>query len=278
MAQRTEERSTRPWAAWIHPVLREDQGEIDLAEKGKLPPMVTPEMINGDFHVHTSLSGDGRSNLPDVIAAAKARGLKVVAITEHAENLSLNGVQRDDLLGQRAEILALRRRWATRCASCTASSSTSDRGRARLRRRLPQRVRFLLGFHHDRFDLDVAKQTKRVVRAMEDPSVKMIGHLQARMIAPARHRLDVDAVLQAAERPGTAIEINGACRASTPPSTCCSQRVWSQGRLVLTSDAHKADELDRVEYAALHAAKAWVPLEQIVNTMPADKLLAWAAR
>ncbi len=281
VAQRTEEEIYAALGLpWIHPVLREDQGEIDLAEKGSLPKLVTPDMIHGDFHVHTSLSGDGRSNLPDVIAAAKARGLKVVAITEHAENLSLNGVRRDDLLGQRAEILALQKEVGDSMRILHGIElNIGPEGELDYDADFRNAFDFCLASIHDRFELDVSKQTKRVVRAMEDPSVKMIGHLQARMIgARPPVDLDVNAVLEAAERTGTSIEINGGLPRLDATLDVLRAARGRKVDLVLTSDAHKADELDRVENAALHAAKAWVPLEQIVNTLPADRLLAWASR
>jgi len=281
VAQRTEEEIYAALGLpWIHPVLREDQGEIDLAEKGQLPKLVDPRSILGDFHVHTSLSGDGRSNLPDVVAAAKARGLKVVAITEHAENLSLNGVQRDDLLGQRREILELQRALGDSMRILHGIElNIGPNGELDYDAHFRNAFDFCLASIHDRFDLDVAAQTNRVVVAMEDPSVKMIGHLQARMIgARPPIELDVGAVLAAAERTGTAIEVNGGL-----PRLDATLDVLRAGRgknvkFVLTSDAHKADELDRIEYAALHAAKAWLPLDQIVNTLPPSELLAWASR
>ncbi|MBL8742053.1 MAG: DNA polymerase/3'-5' exonuclease PolX, partial [Myxococcales bacterium] len=281
VAQRTEEEIYKALGLpWIHPVLREDQGEIDLAEKGALPAMVTPEMIHGDFHVHTSLSGDGRSNLPDVVAAAKARGLKVIAITEHAENLSLNGVQRDDLLGQRAEILALQREVGDSMRILHGIElNIGPEGELDYDADFRKAFDFCLASIHDRFELDMAKQTKRVIRAMEDPSVKMIGHLQARMIgARPPVDLDISAVLDAAERTNTSIEINGGLPRLDATLDVLRAARGRKVELVLTSDAHKADELDRVEYAALHAAKAWVPLAQIVNTMSAAELLAWASR
>ena len=104
---------------WIPPVLREDAGEIDAAERGALPRPIGP--VIGDFHVHTTVSGDGRSTLEEVVAAARARGYRVLAITDHAEG-TLSGVGREALLEQRAQIRALQARSATRSCCCTASS------------------------------------------------------------------------------------------------------------------------------------------------------------
>ena len=89
---------------WIPPVLREDAGEIDAAESGPLPRPIGD--VIGDFHVHTSVSGDGRSTLEEVVAAARARGCRVLAITDHAEG-TLSGVGREALLAQRAQIRAM---------------------------------------------------------------------------------------------------------------------------------------------------------------------------
>src|SRR5262249_25110808 len=105
IARETEEEIYRALGlAWIPPELREDAGEIEAAERGALPPPL-PDPI-GDFHVHTSLSGDGRSSLEEVAAAALARGLRVLAITDHAEG-TLSGVGRTPLVVQRAQVRAL---------------------------------------------------------------------------------------------------------------------------------------------------------------------------
>jgi DNA polymerase (family 10) len=131
---------------------------------------------------------------------------------------------------------------------------------------------------HDHFELDRAAQTRRVVAAMRDPAVRMIGHLSARMIgARPPLELDLDAIFAAAEATGTALEINGAL-----PRLDLSVEALRRARsrdvtFVLSSDAHQASELERVRYAALNAERAWVPPERVANTWPAERLAAWAA-
>jgi DNA polymerase (family 10) len=259
---------------WIAPVLREDAGEIDAAENGTLPkPMGA---LIGDFHVHTSVSGDGRSSLEEVVAAAKARGCRVLAITEHAEN-TLSGVGRDALLEQRARIRAMQSELGeTLDLFHGVELNIGPNGELDYDAEFRSSFDWCLASVHDRFELDRAAQTRRVVTAMQDPSVRMIGHLSARMIgARPPIDLDLDLVFAAAEATGTALEINGGL-----PRLDMSVEALRRARgrkidFVLTSDAHEARELERVSYAALNAERAWMDPERVVNTWPAERLIAW---
>jgi DNA polymerase (family 10) len=260
---------------WIPPVLREDGGEIEAAEKGALPKPIGS--VRGDFHVHTSVSGDGRSTLEEVVFAAKARGHRVLAITDHAEG-TLSGVGREALLEQRAQIRALQARlgeWPRLLHG--VELNIGKEGELDYDPEFRRAFDWCLASVHDHFDLDRAAQTRRVLVAMEDPSVRMIGHLTARMIgARPPIDLDLDAVLAAAVRTGTALEVNGGL-----PRLDMSVEQLRRARLspvvfVLTSDAHHEDELARVGNAALNAERAWVDPERVANAWPADRLLEWA--
>jgi DNA polymerase (family 10) len=129
---------------------------------------------------------------------------------------------------------------------------------------------------HDHFELDRASQTQRIITAMHDPCVRMIGHLSARNIgARPPIDLDLDAVFAAAAQTGTALEINGSL-----PRLDLSLEALRRARkygvtLVLTSDAHEVGELNRVDYAALQAERAWVVPETIINVGSPERLVAW---
>jgi DNA polymerase (family 10) len=135
---------------------------------------------------------------------------------------------------------------------------------------------FCVASVHDHFELDRAAQTKRVVTAMQDPAVRMIGHLSARMIGGRPPiELDLDMVLDTAEKTGTALEVNG----SLPRlDISCDTLRRARGRdiaLLLTSDAHHVNELDQVRYAALQAERAWIEPHRLLNAGKPDRLLKW---
>lgn len=263
--------------AFIPPVLREDAGEIEAAEKRALPAPVGK--VIGDFHVHTSVSGDGRSAIEDVVAMAKSRGYRVLAITDHAEG-TLSGVGRDALLQQRERIAALQKELGDSLKLLHGVElNIGPQGQLDYDLEFRKQFDWCLASVHDHFDLDREAQTKRVVTAMHDPTVRMIGHLSARMIGGRPGiELDLDAIYAAAEATGTALEVNGGL-----PRLDMSVDALRRGRdrnvvFVLTSDAHHAGELARVEYAALNAERAWIERDRIANTWSPEKLLAFTAK
>ncbi len=262
---------------WISPVLREDSGEIDAAEKGTLPRAIGK--ILGDFHVHTSVSRDASSPVEDVVEFAKARGYRALAITDHAEG-ALPGVGRDAMLEQRARLRAIQAELGDSLKLLHGVElNIGAEGELDYDLDFRRGFDFCLASVHDQFDLDRAAQTRRIVTAMHDPTVRMIGHLSARMIgARPPIDLDLDAIFAAAEETGTALEVNGAL-----PRLDMSLEALRRARgrdltFVLTSDAHETRELGRVGFAALQAERAWVEPDRIINARTPERLLAWTAK
>jgi DNA polymerase (family 10) len=262
--------------AWIPPVLREDAGEIEAAENGSLPRAIG-ELI-GDFHVHTSVSGDGRSSLEEVVSAAKARGYRVLAITDHAEG-TLSGVGRDALLEQRARIRALQGELGDTLRLLHGIElNIGPHGELDYDAAFRGAFDFCLASVHDHFQLDRAAQTRRVVSAMRDPAVRMIGHLSARMIGGRPPiDLELDTVFEAAEQTGTALEVNGALPRLDLSVDALRRARARNVTFVLTSDAHHASELERVRYAALNAQRAWIEPERVANAWTPERLLTWTS-
>jgi len=262
---------------WISPVLREDAGELEAAESGTLPRPVGE--ITGDFHVHTTVSGDGRSSLEEVVAAARARGCRVLAITDHAEG-TLSGVGRDALLEQRAHLRALQAELGDSLRLLHGVElNIGPNGELDYDAEFRSSFDWCLASIHDHFEQDRAAQTRRVVTAMRDPSVRMIGHLSARMIGGRPPiELDLDEVAAAAAATGTALEVNGALPRLDLSVDALRRASNYEVTFVLTSDAHHARELERVRFAARNAERAWIPPERIANAWPAERLAAWAER
>jgi DNA polymerase (family 10) len=264
---------------YIPPTMREDLGEIERAAEGDLMAAVTEEDLRGDLHVHTTVSGDGRSPLEDVLARAAARGYEYLAITDHGEDLAINGVSRERLLQQRDELRALQERYPEMLLLHGVELNIGPDGGLDYDAEFRMGMDWCVAAVHSHFDLDVAQQTRRVIAAMEDPAVNVIGHLTGRMIGRRPGiEIDVDAVLRAAVETGTAIEINSAL-----PRLDAAAEVLQRARdmgvtWVISTDAHHVDELTRMQWGTQHAARGWAPVERIANTWGREEFLAWAGR
>lgn len=262
---------------FIEPVLREGAGEIEAAERGELPQRV--ERVTGDFHVHTTLSGDGRSPLEDVVAEAKARGYRMLAITEHAEG-TLSGVGKEALLEQRERLEAMQRELGDSLRLLHGVElNIGPNGELDYDQEFRSSFDWCVASVHDHFELDRDKQTRRIVNAMRDPAVRMIGHLSARMIGSRPPiDLDLDAVLEEAEKTGVALEINGALPRLDMSVDALRRARARNVTFVLTSDAHHARELDRVKYAAKNAERAWIGPDRIANAGSPERLASFVER
>ena len=280
VAQRTEEEIYDALELpWIAAELREDDGEVEDAEAGALPRLVTREDLRGDLHDHTDRSGDGRDPLRDLVAGAVERGHSYLAITDHAEDLTINGISRDEMLEQRDELRELEQ----------------ERGDIRLLHGAELNIGvdgsldyddgFLAGFDwlvasvHSHFGRDAEEQTGRVLAAIRHPSVTAIGHLQGRMLGKrAGIELDLDAVLDAAVETGTAIEINANLRRLDASAEVIREGARRGVTFVISTDAHAVGELDNLRHGVANARRGRLPVEQVANTWPVERFEAWIAQ
>lgn len=259
---------------YIWPELREDAGELEAADRGELPAPYPA--LSGDFHVHTSLSGDGRAGLDEMLAAAQARGYGVLAITDHAEG-TLSGVSREALLEQRQRIVALRSQLGDSVRLLHGVElNIGPEGQLDYDAELRQSFDWCVASVHSHFELDRAAQTQRLLTAMQDPSVRMLGHLTARMIG-GRPPIDLDLpkVFATARERGVAVEINGALPRLDPGLSALSEALQHGVTFLLTSDAHATEELALADFAARHAFKARVPASSVANTWSRERLLSF---
>ncbi|MCB1247700.1 MAG: PHP domain-containing protein, partial [Acidimicrobiia bacterium] len=166
--------------AWIPPEMREGAGEVAAAGDRELPERFDSSMLRGDLHFHSDWSGDGRSSLEDMLSAAADRGLEYVAVTDHAEDLAMNGLSRDRMLAQRAAIEQLRERFPGLTILHGAELNIDPDGG------VDYDAAFLDGFDfgvasiHSHFELDATVQTDRLLTAIENPAVNVVGHPSGR--------------------------------------------------------------------------------------------------
>lgn len=260
---------------WIPPPLREDRGEIAAALRGELPDLITEADVRGDLHSHTDLT-DGLSPLADMVAEAASRGYAYFAVTDHAPNLYMQRMTDEKVLAQREEVRAL--------------SGTHGRGRGMQvlhgtelnidpEGNVDWPAEFLAGFDlcvasvHSHFGLDRAAQTRRLIRACENPFVNVIGHPTTRKIGKRSGiDADLDAVFAACARTGTALEIN-----SHPDRLDLRDedivRAREHGvRFAIDSDAHATTHLSHLRYGVGTAQRGWLTRDDVINAWPWQRL------
>lgn len=262
---------------WIAPEMREDTGEIAAADGGTLPDPISTEDLRGDLHVHTDWSGDGRSSMIEMLDAVVARGLSYIAITDHAENLVMNGLSRERMLDQRDEIESLRSAYPTLTILQGAELNIAPDGST------DYDPEFLAGFDfgvasiHSAFDLSSDDQTERLLTAIANPAVNVIGHPSGRMLGKrAGVEFDSDAVFAAAAATGTALEINSHLHRLDLSAPMLRRAMETTDVLfAISTDAHHTSALDHHRWGVAQARKGWVPAERVVNCLEPDLFLTW---
>lgn len=265
--------------AWIPPEMREGHGEVEAAETGKLPLAVTEESIRGDLHVHSDWSGDGRSSLDAMVAAAAGRGLDYIAITEHGENLTINGLSRDRVRAERAELERLRTEYPDLLILHGAELNIDAEGDIDYDAKFLSDFDWCVASVHTQFELPAARQTARLLAAIENPAVSAIGHLTGRRIG---HRpgieFDLMAVCEAAAETGTALEINSHLhRLDMPAEMLLRAHMVSGLRFVISTDSHHTTEFANLRWGAGNARRGWVDRHQVINTWPRQEFLDFVA-
>lgn len=264
--------------ATVPPEQRDGSDELALAGSSRLPDCAEVADLRGDLHDHTDWSGDGRMSLAALVDAAARRGWEYLAITDHAEQLRINGLDRAAMRAQREELIALRRRHDRLAILHGAELNIIPDGS------LDYDDAFLSGFDwtvasvHSAFDLTPEAQTRRLVRAIRHPAVRAIGHLTGRRIGRrAGIRFDLDTVLDACRETGTALEVNCHLDRLDAPAEVLRAAAARGVLVVISTDAHRLRELDNHRWGVRLARRGRVPRDLVTNTWPADRFLAWAA-
>ncbi|MEA2580546.1 MAG: polymerase [Actinomycetota bacterium] len=257
---------------FIEPTLREDRGEVEAGLSGELPKLVKDGDIKGDLHTHTKLT-DGLATLEEMIEAAAARGYAYYAVTDHAPDLFMQRMTAEKILEQREQLRALQPRYPDiRLLHGTELNIGPDG-------ELDWDDEFLAGFDltvasvHSHFTQSREEMTRRVLRAIENPNVHIIGHLTTRKVGRRPPiDLDLEAVFETAGRTGTALEVN-----AHPDRLDLKDEhiLWAKRhgvRFAIDSDAHATKHLDLLRFGVATAQRGWLTKADVINTWPWSKL------
>ncbi|HHO50628.1 MAG TPA: DNA polymerase/3'-5' exonuclease PolX [Deltaproteobacteria bacterium] len=262
---------------FVPPPMREDTGEIEAALAGTLPGVVSVEDLCGDLHIHTDRSGDARSSLAELVAEAVRRGYSYLAITDHAEDLPINGVSRGELERQAEEIGALQEANPGLQLLRGCELNIDPDGGLDYDPAFRSGLDWCIAAVHSHFDLSQAEQTRRLIAAISDPAVRVIGHLSGRIIGERPGiEIDLDAILDAMVETGVALEINSALPRLDAAAPVLRRAVDKGVVFVISTDSHHVRDMGRnAVFGARQAQRGWVPREQVANTWPRERFLGW---
>ena len=278
VASRTEEQI---YAAldlpWITPEVREGAGEVRGAERGELPTPLAVSDLRGDLHVHTTWSGDGRSDMDAMLDGIVERGLEYVALTDHAEDLTINGLSRAEVLEEAEAIEAQRARRPDLEILHGVELNIGPDGSVDYDPDFLTTFDFGVASIHSHFDLPQAQQTERLLAAIANPAVNVIGHPSGRKIGrrPGAS-FDADAVFAAAAENGTAIEINCHLQRLDLAAPLLRTAVRVEGLMfAISTDAHHTTELANARWGVAQARKGLVGADRVLNSLPKAEFLAF---
>jgi len=276
VAGRTEEEVYRALGlAWIPPELREDQGEIEAASAGRLPKLVEYGSLRGDLQIQTDWT-DGAASIEEMALAAKDLGLEYIAITDHTRDLAMaHGSDEKQLLEQAEEIRRVNSKLKGIRVLTGAEVNIRRDGTLDVRDEALERLEVVGAAVHSLFDQSRTVATRRVIRAMENPHVDVLFHPTARQLGRREPiDLDMEAVIQAAKRTGTVLEVDGVPDRLDLKDEYVRQAVQAGVPLVIDSDAHHPSHLRYAEeFGVAVARRGWARAPDVLNTLPAHKLL-----
>ena len=258
---------------WIPPEIREGRGEVELAQRGALPTLVALADIRGDLHMHTTWS-DGDDTVEMMARAARARGYEYIAITDHSRSLKFaGGVSVEDLRDHAETVRAVGDRIGLHILMGSEVDILAD-GSLDYPDEVLQTLDFVIGSVHSRLRMTPEEMTRRVIRAMENPHLDVLGHPTGRMIGQREpFELDLEAVVEAARRTGTALEINAYPDRLDLKDTHVRLARDLGALFEIGTDSHRQDHLRTMEYGIGTARRGWVEPAGVINTWPLPRLL-----
>jgi DNA polymerase (family 10) len=264
---------------YIPPVLREDWGEMEAAAQGKLPHLVQLEDIRGDLHMHTTWS-DGKYSAEEMVEAARKRGYKYIAITDHSKSLGIaGGLSDEDLLRHTDECRALDAKFSDIRVLAGTEVDIRQDGALDYADEILAKLDFVVASLHSGFKQTKAELTARVVRAMQNPYVRVIGHPTGRLLGDRDpYELDFDEVMKEAARTRTCLEVNSNFHRLDLNDVHCRKAREMGVHVVISTDSHNYDDLLNLPYGVATAQRGWIEKDRVLNAQPVEELLAFKSR
>ena len=254
---------------WIPPELRENTGEIEAAEKHELPDLITVKDIRGEVHMHT-VETDGRSTIAEMAEAAKERGYQYIAITDHSKNLAMaNGLDDKRAVKHIARINAANEEIEGITIMSGIEVDILSDGTLDLSDSVLEQMDVVVASVHTAFNQEPQQMTDRLLRAISNPNVAILGHPTGRLqLRRDAYPFDFEAVLKTAAEKQVAMELN-AYPDRLDLNDVHLRMARNRGvKIVINTDAHHTSHFEKIKYGILQARRAWLTAKDVLNTLP----------
>lgn len=265
---------------WMAPEIRENEGEIEASLQGKLPELVDLKDIKGDLHCHTTAS-DGQNSIEEMCEAAMTKGYDYIGISEHTRTLGVaGGLDEKGLLSQNEQIKKINEKFKKQGKSFKifhgCELNILKDGSVDIKDEVLEKLDYTIASIHSLMKMEKIEMTKRIVKAMENPNIDIIGHPTTRLIGRRDEiQIDFDKILQVAKKTGTILEIN-----ASPDRLDLNgfyiRRAKNFGvKMIINTDAHQKEQLEQIQFGVWQARKGWAEKSDIINTNSVEKLLEY---
>ena len=257
---------------WIPPELRENTGEIEAAEKHQLPHLITVEDIRGEVHMHT-IETDGKCTIEEMAEAAKEHGYQYIAITDHSQYLAMaNGLDDERALQHIARINAANDRMPDITIMSGIEVDILADGSLDLSDSVLEQMDVVVASVHSAFNQEPAQTTDRLLRALSNKNVSILGHPTGRLLLRRdAYQFDFEAVLQLARENRVAMELNAYPDRLDLNDVHLRMAKERGVKIVINTDAHHTSHFEKIKYGILQARRAWLTAKDVLNTLPENE-------
>ena len=261
---------------WIKPELREDRGEIEAAQNGRLPKLVQESEIKGDLHVHSKWS-DGTSEIEEIAQAAQKRDYQYVAICDHSKSLKIaHGLDESRLMEQIEEIDRINEKMKGFQILKGSEVDILSDGKLDLPEIILEKLDIVIGAIHSGFKQDKVKMTRRIIRALENPYIHILAHPSGRLLgARDPYEVEIEELMEAAKKYGKALEINAYFERLDLDDIHCRKAKEMGIRVAIGTDSHHLDQMWMMSLGVAVAKRGWLETKDILNTLTLKEILKW---
>lgn len=259
---------------YITPQLRENKGEVEAAYEGRLPKVIELKDIKGDLHVHTKQS-DGSNSIEEMVIKAMELGYEYIAITDHAERLKFVGGLTPKELDKQAEtIKEISGKYPEITVLSGSEVNIDNEGKIDYEESVLEKLDIVSASIHSGFKQSKEQLTKRAVKAIENPYVKIFSHPTGIILNKRDpYQIDMDRVFKAALSTGTALELNAYPNRLDLNEVYLKKAKESGIKIAINTDAHHLDHMDFMFYGIATAQRGWLEENDVINTWPLEKII-----